>query len=275
MYSKKKVLYGILSCVMFVVCFLFLFPCLWVAICSFKGRTELFRWPLTFFPQQPTLENYVLALGKGDFPLYFRNTAIIAVGATILTVLFSLMAGYAFAKYQFIGKKTLFSIVMSTMMIPLEIVMIPVFKVVVATGMYNKLWGMIIPAVATPTGTFMLRQAFISVPSEYMEAARIDGASETRTFLQIMAPLVAPTVSVLTIMSFMWRWNDYLWPMLVVSSRTKFTIQLALASFSGEYSVDWNSLLAMTMLSIIPSTVVFLVFQKRIIGGITMGGIKG
>lgn len=108
-----------------------------------------------------------------------------------------------------------------------------------------------------------------------MEAAYIDGSSETRTFLQIMTPLVMPTLSVLGIISFMWRWNDYVWPLLVISTKNKFTIQLALASFAGEYSVDWNSLLAMSVLSMIPTTLVFLIFQKRIIGGVTLGGIKG
>ena len=108
-----------------------------------------------------------------------------------------------------------------------------------------------------------------------MEAARIDGAGETRTFIQIMAPLVAPTVAVLAIISFMWRWNDYMWPMLVLTSKDKFTLQLALASFSGEYNVDWNSLLAMTVLSILPTTAIFIIFQKKIVGGVTMGGLKG
>lgn len=273
--NKTRKYYALLSAVMFLVCFLFLFPVLWVIISSFKGRAELFRWPPHIFPQEPTLENYLLAFQKGDFVQYFINSSFISVVGTLLTLTISLMAGYAFAKYQFRFQGILFALVMATMMIPLEIIMIPVFRVIVATKMYNSLWGVIVPAVATPTGTFMMRQAFISTPSDYMEAARIDGASETRTFVQIMAPLVTPTLSVLAIISFMWRWNDYLWPLLVLTSKKHYTLQLALASFSGEYNVDWNSLLAMSVLSMIPTTTIFLIFQKRIIGGITLGGIKG
>lgn len=273
--TNRKKIDRVLSIVMLFVSILFLFPCIWVIISSFKGRSELFSWPPSILPKMPTLENYVLAFEKGNFPLYFLNSAFVAVVATLLTLAISLMAGYAFAKYQFPFRNLLFAIVMATMMIPLEIIMIPVFRVIVATKMYNSLWGVIIPAVATPTGTFMMRQAFIGVPSDYMEAARIDGAGETRTFIQIMAPLVTSTLSVLAIISFMWRWNDYLWPLLVISSKQHYTLQLALASFSGEYSVDWNSLLAMSVLSMIPTTTVFIIFQKQIIGGMTLGGIKG
>lgn len=273
--TKQRRQYALLSAIMSVVCILFLFPVVWVIISSFKGRSELFRWPPHIFPQQPTLENYILAFEKGDFVRYFSNTVFVAVVGTLLTLVISLMAGYAFSKYRFRFQGILFAMVMATMMIPLEIIMIPVFRVVVATRMYNTLWGVIIPAVATPTGTFMMRQAFISISSDYMEAARIDGASETRTFIQVMAPLVTPTLAVLGIISFMWRWNDYLWPLLVITSKRHYTLQLALASFSGEYSVDWNSLLAMSVLSMIPTTTIFLIFQKRLIGGMTMGGIKG
>lgn len=275
MLTEKKRNEALLSAIMYIVCILFLFPCIWLVVSSFKSSSELFRWPPQIFPSQPTLDNFRLALAKGNFTQYFLNTLFVAVVATALTLLISLMAGYAFAKYRFRCAGFLFAMVMMTLMIPVEIIMIPVFKVIVKTNMYDSLWGLIIPSMATPTGTFMMRQAFIAVPSDYMEAAYIDGSSETRTFLQIMTPLVTPTLSVLGIISFMWRWNDYIWPLLVISSKSRFTIQLALASFAGEYSVDWNSLLAMSVLSMIPTTLVFLIFQKRIIGGVTLGGIKG
>ena len=270
--SRKN---AVISLVMTLVCVLFLFPCIWLIISSFKGTSELFSWPPHIIPQNPTLENYSLAMAKGNFVTFFLNTLFVATVATALTLMLSLSAGYAFEKFRFPGGGVLFAMVMATLMIPVEIIMIPVFKVIVKTGMYDSLWGVIIPCMATPTGTFMMRQAFIGVSSDFMEAAYIDGASETRTFLQIMTPLVTPTLSVLGIISFMWRWNDYIWPLLVISSKNRFTIQLALASFAGEYSVDWNSLLAMSVLSMIPTTLVFLIFQKRIIGGVALGGVKG
>lgn len=164
---------------------------------------------------------------------------------------------------------------MATLMIPLEVIMIPIFKVIVATNLYDNLWGLIIPAVASPTAVFLVRQYYVPIPNELMEAARIDGASEMQIFLRVMLPLAKPVVSVLCIFSFMWRWNDYLWPKLVINGKENYTLQLALANFSGEYSVDWNSLLAMSVISMIPVLIVFVTLQKYIIGGMTAGGVKG
>ena len=153
--------------------------------------------------------------------------------------------------------------------------MIPIFKVIVATKLYDSLWGLIIPAVASPTAVFLVRQYYVPIPNELTEAARIDGASELQIFLRVMLPLAKPVVSVLCIFSFMWRWNDYLWPKLVINNKRNYTLQLALANFSGEYSVDWNSLLAMSVISMIPVLIVFVTLQKYIIGGMTAGGVKG
>ena len=135
--------------------------------------------------------------------------------------------------------------------------------------------GLIIPAVASPTAVFLVRQYYVPIPNELMEAARIDGASELQIFLRVMLPLAKPVVSVLCIFSFMWRWNDYLWPKLVINGKEHYTLQLALANFSGEFSVDWNSLLAMSVISMIPVLIVFVTLQKYIIGGMTAGGVKG
>lgn len=195
--------------------------------------------------------------------------------ATFLTVVVNVMSGCAFAKYDFKGKKILFVLVMATLMVPLEVIMIPIFKVIVGTGLYDSLWGLIIPAIASPTAVFLIRQYYMSISSAYMEAARIDGASEWGIFMRIMLPMAKPVISVLCIFSFMWRWNDYLWPKLVITSKELYTIQLALANYSGEYSVDWNSLLAMSVVSMIPVLIVFVALQRHIIGGVTAGGVKG
>lgn len=262
--------------VFLVICtFVTVFPILWVVCSSFKPSGELFSWPPTLLPKSPTLENYISALSEGNFLQYFKNTFIVTVVATILTVVVNLMSGYVFAKYDFKGRNLLFAVVLVTMMIPLEVIMIPVFKVIVGTHMYDNLWGLIIPAVASPTAVFLIRQYYIGIPSDYMEAGRIDGASELDIFLRIMAPMAYPVLSVLCIFSFMWRWNDYLWPKIVISSKSNYTIQLALATFSGEYSVDWDSLLAMSVITMIPVLIIFLIFQKHIVGGITIGGVKG
>lgn len=261
--------------VLIVLVFIFLMPIIWVMGSSLKPAGELFAWPPTLFGNNPTLDNYKGALEQGNFGVYFINTVFVSLVATFLTVVVNVMSGYAFAKYDFKGKNLLFGVVLTTLMVPLEVIMIPVFKVIVATHLYDSLWGLIIPAVASPTAVFLVRQYYVGIPGAYMEAARIDGASELNIFLRIMLPLAKPVISVLCIFSFMWRWNDYLWPKLVINNKSRYTIQLALANFSGEYSVDWNSLLAMSVISMIPVLIVFVSLQKYIIGGMTAGGVKG
>lgn len=271
---KKSFLKGIVWILLLALTFLFLMPIIWVMGSSFKSTGELFSWPPSLFGKNPSLDNYQRALEEGHFGIYFFNTVFTSLTATFLTVVVNVMSGYAFAKYHFKGEKLLFGMVLATLMIPLEVIMIPIFKVIVATGLYNRLWGLIIPAVASPTAVFLVRQYYMGIPDAYMEAARIDGASEANILMRVMLPLAKPVVSVLCIFSFMWRWNDYLWPKLVINSKERYTIQLALANYSGEYSVDWNSLLAMSVISMIPVILVFVTLQKYIIGGMTAGGVK-
>lgn len=271
---KKSLLKGIEWVLLLFLIFLFLMPIVWVMASSFKNAGELFSWPPSLFGKNPSLDNYRKALEEGSFGVYFFNTVFTSLTATLLTVVVNVMSGYAFAKYHFKGEKLLFGVVLATLMIPLEVIMIPIFKVIVATGLYNSLWGLIIPAVASPTAVFLVRQYYMGIPDAYMEAARIDGASELNILMRVMLPLAKPVVSVLCIFSFMWRWNDYLWPKLVINSKERYTIQLALANYSGEYSVDWNSLLAMSVISMIPVILVFITLQRYIIGGMTAGGVK-
>ena len=271
---KKRLSEGITWVLLLVLTFLFLMPVVWVICSSFKSTGELFSWPPSLFGRSPSLNNYRRALEEGRFGVYFFNTVFISLVATCLTIVVNVMSGYAFAKYHFKGEKLLFGIVLATLMVPLEVIMIPIFKVIVAVNLYNSLWGLIIPAVASPTAVFLVRQYYVGLPDAYMEAARIDGASELNILMRVMLPLAKPVISVLCIFSFMWRWNDYLWPKLVINSKERYTIQLALANYSGEYSVDWNSLLAMSVVSMIPVIIVFITLQKYIIGGLTAGGVK-
>ena len=275
MQSRSSILKFLIYTLLVFLSAVFLMPIVWVIFSSFKPAGELFTWPPTLLGRNPSLDNYTQAFAAGDFGRWFLNTVVVSVLATVLTVIVNIRAGYVFAKYEYKGKKLLFGMVMVTLMIPLEVIMIPIFKVIVSTHMYNNLWGLIIPAVASPTAVFLVKQYYEPIPDALMEAARIDGASEMQILMRIMLPLAKPIISVLCIFSFMWRWNDYLWPKLVINSKTKYTLQLALANFSGEYSVDWSSLLAMSVISMIPVLVVFLTLQKYIIGGMTAGGVKG
>lgn len=272
--GKNKISRAFLYLVLVVLTFIFVFPVIWIIGSSFKDTGELFAWPPTLFGNHPTFDNYVTAFSQGDFSIYFFNTVFTSVVATILTIIINVMAGYVFAKYRFKGSKVLFGITLATLMVPLEVIMVPIFKVIVATNLYNSLWGLIIPAAASPTAVFLVRQYYIGIPDAYMEAARIDGASEFMIFNRIMLPLAKPVISVLCIFSFMWRWNDFLWPKLVINNENLYTIQLALANFSGEFNVDWTSLLSMSAISMIPVIIVFVALQKYIIGGMTIGGVK-
>lgn len=251
-----------------------LFPIIWIVISSLKSGSELFRWPPTLLPQKPTFANYVTAFQKGNFGLYFKNSTFVAVVSTIVTVIINTMAGYAFAKYRFKGDTAIFVFFIATLMLPLEVIMIPIFQVIKFFGMYNSFWGLIIPPAATPAGVFLVRQYFLSVPNELIEAARIDGASERYVFLTLMVPIAKPVMSVLAIFSFMWRFNDFMWPLLVVRDTSKYTIQLALSSFNGQFTVDWNSLLAMSVITMVPVLVIFLIFQRQFLQGMVTTGMK-
>jgi alpha-1,4-digalacturonate transport system permease protein len=219
-------------------------------------------------------ENFSDLFGQFSFGTYLWNSVFITVVATALTLLFNSMAAFALSKYEFRGQKAVLAVIIATLMIPPTIIMVPAFLVISSLGLLNSLWGVILPAVATPTGVFLLRQYMLTIPDELIDAARMDHASEWRIYWKIILPLSAPALAVLAIFSFMWRWNDFLWPLIVLSKSEKFTLQLALNSFQGELSTQWNYLLAMTVITLIPISVVFAFLQKHIASGIASAGVK-
>lgn len=257
-----------------VLACIFIFPVIWVMLSSLKGSSELYSLPPKFIPGKPTFDNFLAAFEKGNFGTYFLNSTFVTVTATILTLLINTMAGYALSKYRFKGDTFLLIGFISTLMIPLEVIMTPIFTVISKLGLYNSLWGIIIPPAATPTGVFLIRQYLLTVPDELIEAARIDGAGEWKIFWKLIVPIAKPVISVLAIFSFMWRWDDFIWPLVVISDPTKYTVQLALSNFIGEFNVDWGSLLAMSVVTMIPVLVVFLIFQKQFIQGMATSGMK-
>ena len=219
-------------------------------------------------------ENYTELFGKFNFMRYLGNSLFITIVATILTLLFNSMAAFALSKYKFRGQKTVFLLILATLMVPPAIVLVPAFLVIGELGLLNNLWGVIWPAVATPTGVFLLRQYMLTIPDELIEAARMDYASEWRIYWRIILPLTAPALAVLAIFSVMWRWNDFLWPLIVLSKSEYFTLQLALNSFQGELTTEWHYLLAMTVITLLPVTIVFAFLQKYITTGIASAGVK-
>ena len=222
----------------------------------------------------PAWSNYTEVVRRFDFLRYFWNSAFITVVATAITLLFNAMAAFALSKYRFRGRATVFLVILATLMIPPTIVLVPNYLIASALGLTNSLWGVIWPGVATPTGVFLLRQYMLTLPDELLDAARMDNASEWRLFWRIVLPLSAPALAVLAIFSVMWRWNDFLWPMVVLNRSEQFTLQLALNAFQGELTTSWNLLLAMTVLTLLPVTLIFLVLQKHITQGIASAGVK-
>jgi len=219
-------------------------------------------------------DNYTRGVEAFDFWKYFRNTLGVTVFATILTLLVNSMAAFGLSKYQFKGRNLIFIIIISTLMIPLSVILIPVFLVISEVGWSNNLLGVIVPAAATPTGVFLLRQYMLTIPDELLDSARIDGASEWRIYWQIVLPLAGPALAVLAIFSVMWRWNDFLWPLIVLSRNDLFTLQVGLNSFQGEFNTQWDLVLAMTVLTLLPVTIAFAFLQRYITTGIATTGMK-
>ncbi|MDQ0721013.1 alpha-1,4-digalacturonate transport system permease protein [Paenibacillus sp. W4I10] len=267
----KVVIYSMLT----VAAVVWLLPVLWVVISSLKTNSDLYSFPPKLWPQPVTFEHFKAAFSKGDFGLYFMNSTIVTVSSTLLLLLINSMAGFALAKYHFRGSSIILIAFISTLMIPIEVIMIPIFKVLSALGMYNSLLAIIIPPAATPTGVFLMRQYLLSVPDELLEAARMDGAGEWKIYWSIILPIAKPILAVLAIFSFMWRWDDFVWPLIAISDPSKYTIQLALSNFIGEYNVDWGSLLAMSVITMLPVLIVFMVFQRYFVSGMITSGMKG
>lgn len=251
-----------------------LVPVVWTVLGSFKTPSELATRPISILPENWGLQNYTDALGRFNFTVYLRNSVIVTVAATAITLAINAMAAYALAKYNFRGRTALFLLTLATIMIPLQVILIPVYQVVASFGLVNTLWGLIIPAAATPTGVFILRQYMLSIPDELIEAARVDGSGELRTFLRIVLPLCRPALAVVAILSVMWRWNDFLWPLVVAQSESVYTLPVALARFNAEETVPFNLILAMSVVTILPVVVLFLFFQRQITTGIANTGIK-
>ena len=254
--------------------FVILAPVLWFVLSSFKDATDLGARPPKILPTRWAFENYTEAFQMYNYMRYFINSVIVTTIATILTLLINSMAAYAFAKYNFRGRDGLFVMTLAMIMIPLQVILIPIYLVVSSLGLVNTYWGMIIPAAATPTGVFIIRQYMLTIPDELIEAARIDGAGEFRIFARIVLPLCRPALAVVAIFSILWRWNDFLWPLLIAQKEELYTLPVALALLNGQLVVPYNIVLAMSVMSIIPVLFMFVFMQRQIVQGIAQTGIK-
>lgn len=262
------------TALLIIISFVILAPVTWFILSSFKDLTDLSSRPPKLFPSRWAIENYTEAFKMYDYMRYFMNSVIVTVLATILTLTINSMAAYAFAKYNFRGRDGLFVLTLAMIMIPLQVILIPIYLVVSSLGLVNTYWGMIIPAAATPTGVFVIRQYMLTIPDEMIESARIDGAGEFRIYARIILPLAKPALAVVAIFSILWRWNDFLWPLLIAQNERLYTLPVALALLNGQLVVPYNVVLAMSVMSIIPVLFMFVFMQRQIIQGIAHTGIK-
>lgn len=254
--------------------FVVLAPVIWFALSSFKDLTELSARPPHLIPKEWAFTNYTDAFKMYNYKRYFMNSVIVTSVATVLTLTINSMAAYAFAKYNFRGRDGLFVMTLAMIMIPLQVILIPIYLVVAHFGMVNTYWGMIIPAAATPTGVFVIRQYMLTIPDELIESARIDGAGEFRIFARIVLPLAKPALAVVAIFSILWRWNDFIWPLLIAQKSELYTLPVALAQLNGMLVVPYNVVIAMSVMSIIPVLFMFVFLQRQIVQGIAATGMK-
>jgi len=254
-----------------------LMPFIWLILGSFKTATELIQVPPTFWPENPTFENYRTILSDPKLPLarFYANSAFVAVFNVTTTLFTSSLLGFLFAKYEFRGKRLLFGWVLLGLMIPGQITMIPGFLILSKVGLLNSLWGLIVFSATDAFGIFMMKQFIESLPNELLDAARIDGASEWRIYWNIVLPQLGAPLATLGVLNFMSNWNAYLWPMVVITSIEKRTLPIILTWYNSQHSTNAGITNAATVLVVLPILFLFLYFQRWIVRGFTMSGLKG
>jgi putative chitobiose transport system permease protein len=258
------------------IAFVMLFPLLWLIGTAFKSSTEnIFQFPPQLFPRQPTFQNFIRVWESNPFGQYLFNSTVVAVLTVSLNLLFCSLAAYPLARLEFRGKDLIFTGVVSTIMIPFQIVMIPLYILVVQLGLRNTYLGVIFPDIASAFGIFLLRQAFQSVPKELEEAARMDGCSELGLWWNVMLPAIRPALVTLAIFVFIGSWSDFLWPLIVLDRPEYYTLPLGVASLAGTFSLDWRLIAAGSVISIAPILLLFLFMQRYIVPTETGSGVKG
>ena len=248
-------------------------PFLWMFTTSLQSRAETYT-NASIIPTSWHWENYLTAWTAAPFGQYYLNSIIMAAGIVSGHLVLDALAAYAFARLRFPLRNVLFVILLAALMIPTFVTIIPAYSLVASFGWIDTYWGLIVPRLADVFGIILLRQFFSSVPAELEDAARIDGCSRAGTFFRIMVPLSLPAFATLAIFSFLFAWNDFLWPLLVTNSDELRTIQIGLSAFQGRYGTSWNYLMAGTLTATVPSIIVFMIFQRALVRGIASSGLK-
>ena len=257
-----------------VVAVIVMFPLYWMLVVAFSPRGEVFDPGLRLWPSALTLENFQKVFAQFPVADWFGNSVVIGVFVTAFTVIVNLLAGYAFARLPFRGRNTIFLLALGTMMIPVQAIMVAQFKLISGLGIYGTYWGVILPGAAAAFGIFLARQFFLSIPDELIEAARIDGAGHLRIFLQVVLPLCKPLIAVLTLLTLMGSWNDFAWPLIALKDPNLFTLPIGLLYLKGQTSPDYNAIMALALISVVPMVLLFLFFQRYFVQGFARSGIR-
>jgi len=252
-----------------------LFPLLWMLSASFMSSGEATTFPPHLIPHAPTLAQYRDLFLRLNIVHAFLSSSIVAILVTVFSVLFGSMAGYAFAKLRFGGRERMFGFLLTAIIVPPQVGMLPLFLLMKKLHLVNTYWGVIIPSMVTVFGIFLIRQFMLSVPQELLEAARIDGAGEFRIYWSVVMPLARPILATLATFMFMSTWNDFMWPLIILSNQSHHTLPVALANLLGEHVLDVELMMAGAVITVLPVLIVFLVLQRYYIAGLMVGSVKG
>jgi multiple sugar transport system permease protein len=252
-----------------------LIPMVWMLVTSVETLDETRHFPPVLVPKGIQWQNYTQVLQQAPFGRWMLNTFIVTTLVVLGNLIFCSLAGYAFARFKFVGHNVVFVLVLATLMIPFQVIMIPTFLIVRRLGMIDTLGALIVPNLAGAFGIFLLRQFFRTLPIELEEAARIDGASRLGVLFKIVLPLSGPALATVAVVTFLWTWNDFLWPLVTISNPNNMTLQLGLLTFQGAHQTNTHLLMAANVMSMIPVLVLFLVAQRWFIRGIATTGLKG
>jgi multiple sugar transport system permease protein len=262
--------------ILIVGCLFTLLPFLWMLGTSLKSSTEIIRLPPTLIPEKPTLQSYITIFTDPRVPLarFYMNSIIVSISVVVMILFTSSLAGFVFAKYQFFGKNLLFTLILATMMIPFHVIMIPAYLILVNLGLVDSLAGLIVPSATSAFGIFLMKQFIEGIPGELIDAARIDGASEWGIYWQIIIPQIGSALATLGIFQFMGTWNDYLWPLIVITTTERRTLPIMLSWYNSQHGSRYDLTMAASVLVILPILIVYFLFQRWIVRGIALTGFK-
>ena len=249
-------------------------PLAWMVMTSIQTPDEARQFP-PVLPSGIHWQNYIDAIHAVPFGRFFLNSTLVTAACVLGNLLLCSLAGYAFARFRFFGRDVLFVVILATLMVPFQVVMIPTFLIMKDLGLIDNLGALILPNLVTPFGIFLMRQFFRTLPIELEEAARIDGCSRLDTLFRIVLPLSGPALATLAVITFLYSWNDFLWPLIVIQSENHMTLQIGLSTFQGAHATDWTLLMAGNVMAVLPMLLVFLLAQRQFVNSIAAAGVKG